>query len=208
MSTLTNEEQKKIADFLKDAKLSKGLGDPASTCSLGAINLALSDNLTDKIPDCMSDVIGRWIIAVQDAMPYKIRNTRKWKNLLPLAAGTGRIAEDEEKRLKALIDHIYSLYKEYQDFANTAGFGTEWTTIVEGGRCSDVLIVMTLMKEKHLTENYLYQSLRNFSDWISVTKSTNARSISAVYTMLHLSKHGLDWSVIDPCGLLKKLIEA
>jgi hypothetical protein len=70
--------------------LPSGLGTEESACSIAAINLALTGELTDDIPDCMSEVIGRWIIPTQDAMPAELRNSPRWKSLLPLAAGTGQ----------------------------------------------------------------------------------------------------------------------
>src|SRR5690606_14402171 len=82
-----------------------GLGSRERACSIAAINLALSGDLTDDIPECMSPTIGRWIIQVQDTMPAEIRNSAEWRGLLPLAAGTGR--EHEEERRAVILDWMW-----------------------------------------------------------------------------------------------------
>lgn len=95
MTTLTPEQHQDIAATLANMTLSSGIGDWASPCSIAAINIALTNTLTDDIPLCMSLVIGNWIIGVQDEMPWAMRNSATWKGLLPLAAGTGREFEQE-----------------------------------------------------------------------------------------------------------------
>jgi hypothetical protein len=101
MSTITKDQQQAIAAFLATHELPAGLGSQEAACSIAAINLALTGELTDRIPDCMSKVIGEWIIRVQDSMPSTMRNSDEWKRLLPLAAGTGR--EHESERLKLIL---------------------------------------------------------------------------------------------------------
>lgn len=104
---LTTEQSKSLTDLLSRVELGKGIGTEDSPCSIAAINIALSGELTDKIPDCMSLVIGQWIIEVQDKMPHATRNCRQWKELLPLAAGTGREREKEEARFSLLADWMW-----------------------------------------------------------------------------------------------------
>ena len=43
-----------------------GLGSEDAACSMAAINLALTGVLSGDIPACMSTVVGKWIINVQD----------------------------------------------------------------------------------------------------------------------------------------------
>lgn len=106
MSTLTAVEQQKIADRLATHDLSSGLGDELTACSIASINLALTGRLTDEIPACMSPVIGKWIIGVQDVMPFAMRNSTEWKRLLPLAAGTGR--GSESARLSIILEWMWT----------------------------------------------------------------------------------------------------
>jgi hypothetical protein len=125
MSTITVEQQTAIASKLAGMHLPSGLGNQHSACSLAAINLALSGKLTDDIPDCMSEVIGRWIIVAQDAMPDDVRNSERWKSLLPLAAGTGR--GNERERLDIILDWMWgTVLPSVQPIADQQGFGKQW----------------------------------------------------------------------------------
>lgn len=125
MSTITDAQQQAIADILIGMTLPSGLGDRHNACSLAAINLALSGRLTDDIPDCMSSVVGRWIIDVQDDMPDKIRNSARWKELLPLAAGTGKL--HEQQRLAIIFDWMWvDVLPTLQPVADSNGFGSQW----------------------------------------------------------------------------------
>ena len=43
----------------------------------------------------MSRTIEEWIITIQDALPKNLRNAPEWRQLLPLAVGTGRSREPQ-----------------------------------------------------------------------------------------------------------------
>jgi hypothetical protein len=138
-STLPKADQKKIADFLKDRHIPVGLGTKAEACSIAAINLALTGTLSDTIPDCMSRVIGKWIIRVQDAMPDELRNSREWKRLLPLAAGTGR--DFEEERRAIILDWMWgTVLPTLQPIADKRGYGAQWLAMTTG-RTYDLAVV-------------------------------------------------------------------
>lgn len=124
-STITAKEQQAIARLVKNMQLCMGVGNEESACSIAAINLALSNRLTDEIPECMSNVIGEWIIRSQDYMPDVVRNSLEWKNLLPLAAGTGK--ELEAERLDILLDATLThVLGRFQPLANELGVGDSW----------------------------------------------------------------------------------
>ena len=125
---ITQLEQTKIADLVNQMQLCTGLGNEENACSIAAINLALTGRLTDDIPECMSEVIGSWIIRIQDRMPDNMRNGPEWKNLLPLAAGTGR--EHEQQRLALIMDWLWcQVLPTLQPLADEHGFGTQWQTM-------------------------------------------------------------------------------
>ena len=107
-----------------------GLGEKHSACSVAAINLAINGELTDSIPDCMSRVIGRWIIEVQDRMPSELRNSERWKTALVYAPGTGRHYEDE--RTNMLLDWMWrTVLPAGQPVADKHGFGEKWRHMCE-----------------------------------------------------------------------------
>lgn len=125
MSTLTKALARKIADWLEDHYLTSEIGDESAAGGVAAINLALTGELTDKIPDCMSQVIRQWIIRMQDAMPEDLRNSAGWKRLLPLAAGTGR--ELERNRLKIIMEWMWTtVLPQLQSIAKKEGFEKSW----------------------------------------------------------------------------------
>ena len=101
----TQEADARLRDYLASHELVAGIGTEESMCSVAAINLALTEKVTDTIPKCMSKIIGQWMMAVQDVMPWEIRNSSGWKCLLPMAAGTGR--EREEERLALVMDWMW-----------------------------------------------------------------------------------------------------
>ena len=124
-------DTQRIADFLATHNLASGLGTAEKPCSIAAINLALTGRLTDDIPECMSPVIGRWIIGVQDTMPNAMRNSADWKALLPLAAGTGRDAALEQRRAALLLDWIWTIVlPQLQPLADANGFGDPWRAML------------------------------------------------------------------------------
>ena len=123
-------DTQKIADVVNRMHLPSGLGTVENACSIAAINLALTGELTDDIPACMSEVIGRWILVTQDAMPDAMRNSAEWKSLLPLAAGTGR--DYEKQRLALILDHMWSVALPLvQPIADAHGYGHQWREMCE-----------------------------------------------------------------------------
>lgn len=128
-ATITREQQQAIAAFLDGKTIVSGLGSAEAACSVASINLALTGRLTDEIPDCMSRVIGRWIIHVQDSMPDDMRNSDEWRRLLPLAAGTGR--EHERERRNMVLDWMWGVLPILQTLADRQGFGDPWRLMCE-----------------------------------------------------------------------------
>lgn len=135
MSTLTETEQAKIAAWLdQHPVLSVGVGTENSACSVAAINLALYGRLTDDIPECMSEVVGAWIIVVQDEMPAEIRNSDEWRSLLPLAAGTGRAHEAERREL--VYQWMIDALERIQYVADKGGYGKPWAEAIRVSRAA------------------------------------------------------------------------
>lgn len=182
MSTITLEQQSAIAEFVRNRWIPDGLGDAEQPCSIAAINLALFGELTDSIPDCMSPVIGRWIICVQDDMPDSIRNSNKWKHLLPLAAGTGR--EKENERLEIAMLWMWSVVLPHiQPIAEAGGFGYEWRK-------------MTIKKTA--------AAAREAAGAAGAAASAAEAAASAAWAA---GAEEEAWGKFDPCGLLERLIE-
>ena len=167
----------KITEVVNRMHLPAGLGDKENACSIAAINLALTGELTDEIPDCMSEVIGNWIIITQDAMPDEMRNSAEWKRLLPLAAGTGRAHEKE--RLAVLLDHMWTVALPlFQPIADAQGFGDAWRV---------------MLKEKT-------------SDAAKAAAAAWATRSAAWATRSAAEAAEAAWETLNPCALLARMI--
>jgi hypothetical protein len=211
MSTITTEQQASIASKLASMRLPYGLGNEQSACSIAAINLALSGRLTDEIPDCMSEVIGCWIIVIQDAMPGELRNSAKWKSLLPLAAGTGR--EQEQERLKIILDWMWgTVLPSLQPLADQQGFGEQWQKMTtERTAESANAAAMATWAEAHWVARATWAAaeatgVANAAEAAHrVAKATWAAARAAE---ARAAEAGEDvWANFDPCGLLERLIK-
>ena len=76
-------------------------------CTIAEINLVLTGKLTDDPHPCMSDVIRRWVIRIQDDMPRDIRNSQAWRDAAVGIAGTAADDEIERKRAALLLDWMW-----------------------------------------------------------------------------------------------------
>jgi hypothetical protein len=219
MSTITTDQQAAIAEKLANMHLPSGLGDEHSARSIAAINLALSGRLTDSIPDCMSRVIGQWIIVVQDAMPDAVRNSERWKSLLPMAAGTGRV--NEQERLDIILDWMWvTVLPSLQPLADQQGFGKQWQqmTTERTAKSADATAWATLgwatwARAAEAAARAAARAARaveaveaaveaaRAADAVAraaAARATNAAAADAWATI---------WVNFDPCGLLERLIK-
>jgi hypothetical protein len=131
-STLSKKEMDKIASYIEGRHLGAGRGTETEPCSVAAINLALTGKLTDDVPGCMSQVIGAVVIRLQGPMPDEMRNSREWRELLPLAAGTGRDPKREKERAAIALEWMWStVLPQLQPWAERHGFGPEWAAMCE-----------------------------------------------------------------------------
>jgi hypothetical protein len=125
MTDYTTDHRLNLEAYLATHTLPKGVGHEESACTLAAINLAMSGRLTDDIPACMSEVLGKAAIKLQDAMPDEMRNSQRYKRLIPDMPGTGRAQEQE--RLAIFTDWMWSVVLPHlQPIADKRGFGEEW----------------------------------------------------------------------------------
>jgi hypothetical protein len=216
MTTLTPEQHQSIVGLLsKTPELSRGLGNKEKMCSVAAINLALTGELTDSVPECMSEVIGRWVRGVQDNMPVHIRNSFKWRDLLPLAAGTGRDLECE--RADILLRWMWGcVMAAAQDAADERQLGTQWKSMLESRTVETIGVVLLELDNSQQSFSYmssiresltsaksatLLRSSCNTYKAVSYFVATAARRIGEV-----AESHSVYWDSLDPCGLLEELI--
>ena len=193
--TFTQEHRAKLEEYLATHTLPSGLGTKESACSIAAINLALSGELTDEIPDCMSDVLGTAAMVMQDAMPSEMRNSLRYKTLLPDMAGTGR--KHEQERLAILINWTWSVVlPQLQPIANQYGFGSEWQT-------------MCNLKTAASARTAAAAAARSdYSDaaYAAVRAADYAAAASYAATYAALCAAGGDFlETVDPIGVLERM---
>jgi len=203
VSTITLDQQSAITSILsRMVHLSVGVGDEERACSIAAINLALSGELTDSVPDCMSLVVGRWIIGVQDEIPDELRNSARWRSLLPRAAGTGR--ELEAERVELLMGWMWDVVlPALQPTADARGFGDHWLhmcterTAKAAGRAKEAAVDGVA-------------SAAAGSAWGAAGNTSPAAMIlrvAWVRTAAAAVADAVGWGALDPCELLEALIE-
>jgi hypothetical protein len=196
MTNLTTEQDQAIRQYLATRNLSKGLGSNDKPCSIAAINLALTGELTDDIPECMSPVIGEWIIVIQDAMPHEMRNSPEWKALLPLAAGTGR--DHEQQRSDLILNWMWeTVLPVLQPIADQQGFGDEWSAMLieRSERATDAAVTAAAAADAAA------------ADAAAADAARAAYAASAAYAAAAAAIQPDSWQQFNPCGLLKQLIE-
>ena len=126
----TDDMRAKLIAYLETHDLPSGLGDEESACTLAAIRLAYDGKLNADVIDCMSPVLGKAAMNLQDAMPDGMRNSARYKNLIPNMPGTGR--EREAERLAILMDWMWTVVlPQIQPIADKYGFGVEWRHMCE-----------------------------------------------------------------------------
>lgn len=205
MTTITRADQQKIETLL-DAMpvISVGIGDITSACSMAAINLALTGVLTDAIPACMSEVVGKWLIHIQDAMPDNIRNSECWRSLLPMAAGTGRGAE--RTRAMLLLD-----WAQLTVLPCLPSSGDTRVLCANAYPHDPVDVTKHVVDAVMMAQVYFRQACDDYrSGKYFDAASSSARSASAVRVAVAPTGDAVltaaYWDKVDPCGVLSKLI--
>ena len=222
MSTITQEQQESIRSYLSTHVLLKGLGSAESACSIAAINLALTGTLTDKIPDCMSNVIGRWIIRVQDSMPDKMRNSSAWKSLLPLAASTGRDSDAEKRRINLVLGWMWdTVLTHLQPIAEAGGYGEVWLRMTTE-KSADAAYAADAAAYAANAAAYAAYAAAYAADAAAYAADAAASAANAAAYAADAAAYAADaaayaakltsweaaWDHFDPCALLEKLIDA
>ena len=223
MMTIDEEQRAAIAEKLAGMTLPVGLGDEHNACSIAAINLALSGKLTDEIPACMSEVIGEWIIVTQDFMPAEMRNSRKWKALLPLAAGTGR--DHERQRLALILDWMWgTVLPAVQPLADDRGFGPEWQRMIDkrsvdaadaaawaawaawAARAATAARAAEAWAAEAAEAEAAWAA--EAAMWAADAAASVARAMAnAAADAIRAAAAKVTWESFDPCGLLERLID-
>ena len=229
-STITAEQSSAIEAMLASMPdLPSGVGSEENACSIAAINLALSGNLTDEIPKCMSLVIGKWIIKIQDSAPAELRNSERWRRLLPLAAGTGR--DREAERSSVALEWMWSVVlPQVQPIADRLGFGEKWHDMcslrtTDAARSANDATYATYAA--HVYAANAAAAASNDASYASYAANAAAAASNAASYASYAATYAANaatyaanaaanaatyaadadfWSSVDPCGCLERMI--
>ena len=223
---ITTEQEIAIRDVLATMpELAVGVGTAERACSIAAINLALTGTLTDTVPDCMSRVIWRWIIGVQDRMPATIRDSRAWRDLLVLSAGTGR--EREAKRTALVMAWMWDALALVQPQADARGYGVAWATMlrertVESARAAyaaayaaaaaaasaaaDAAADADADADASAAASAAADAAADADADADADAAAYAAAYAAAAAAAYAAAYADAWATIDPVGMLRRLI--
>lgn len=202
MTTYTPEIRAKLERYLETHNLPRGMGNKESACSIAAINLAMTGKLTDDIPDCMSVVLGRATIRLQDFMPDEMRNSARYKAWLPTAGGTG--LDREEERLAVLLDWMWiTVLPQLQPIADENGFGKEWRTM-----CSERTEKAADAARAAARAAVYAADAANAAAWAAFESAEAAYAAVYAADAARAAAWAADagfWEKVDPIGVLERM---
>ncbi len=70
---------------------------------MAQVNFALTGTLDDVPHPCVSEVVRRWVIRIQDALPDDVRNSEGWRHAAVGIAGSAGSEADEAARVALLL---------------------------------------------------------------------------------------------------------
>jgi hypothetical protein len=205
--TFTREHRAKLEQYLATHTLPSGLGTPKSACSIAAINLAMTGRLTDAIPACMSMVLGNATIRLQDAMPNAMRNSLRYKALLPDMAGTGR--KHEQERLAIIMDWMWSIVlPQLQTLADKNGFGSEWQTMCKLKTARAAYAAANANAAAARAAARAAANAANAAAYTAADAAARAAARAAADTAARAAADvdaGDFWETVDPIGVLERM---
>ena len=203
MTDYTTDHRLKLESYLATHTLPKGLGDRESACTLAAINLSMSGKLTDKIPACMSEVLGKAAIVLQDAMPDEMRNSARYKALIPDMPGTGRAQEQE--RLAILMDWMWSVVlPRLQPIADGNGFGAEWKSMCREKTAAAADAAVRASDAAYWAAVDVADAAFDAADAAAHAAAARAAAAAAAYAARAAARADF-WETIDPIGVLERM---
>lgn len=208
----------------------KGTGTREAASSMAAVYMALTGKLASRPPHCMSYVIGRWIELIQDEIPQEVRDDTTWRDLLPLAAGTGR--EREYQRLAVVVEWTWeTVLPTLERVADKYDLGTVWRhaltdrsvrAATAGARVVQGTALATLGDDFSPARDDV-DDLWNLCDAAKAARETAVASSesefapakdiqgcvdAAVKAATAASRTGVPWQALEPVAVLQEMIDA
>lgn len=136
-------------------------------------------------------------------MPDEMRNSDRWKSLLPAAAGTGRNPEQENARLQLILKWMdEQVLPTVQPVADAGGFGDAWREMCEPA--ADATKAVRASKAAWAVD-------AGAADAVDATKAAEAARYAGAARATWAAKAAWDaehrqaWDDFNPCLLLRWL---
>jgi hypothetical protein len=133
-----------------------------------------------------------------------LRNSARWKSLLPLAAGTGR--ELEQERLKIILDWMWgTVLPSVQLLADQQGFGAQWQKMTAERTAESAT-------EAAVRVVGVAAVMAGAAAWAAEAARATASAASAAAWAAREAQWAAAaagaeaWANFDPCGLLERLV--
>ena len=212
-----------------DYIIPRGTGTREAASSMAAIYMALTGELSNRPPECMSYVIGRWIELLQDEIPHEIRNDAAWRELLALAARIDR--KHDSERLDILVSWVWeTVLPTLESVADKYDVGKSWSraVVVRSVRSATSAAKAIESALAYLGEDVFLAHhdddlghLNHAADAaraVAVASdkrrlggtTTDAKGIidAALKATVAANNAGVSWQTLDPVAVLKKMIDA
>jgi hypothetical protein len=199
MTTITDAQRAQLAEaFASPAlRLGQGLGkrgpiDSGERCTIAEINLVLTGTLSADPHPCISEVIRRWVIRIQDAMPDELRNSAAWRSVAPLIAGTATEDERVESERRDMI--MAWMWDRLADEAVLAALPDEMRPAWDR---------MLTERTSAAARRVGAYSAAAAASAIAAHVATSAAAVAVTYTADDRQAY---WRRADPAGLLARLV--
>ena len=213
----TSQAHARLTDYLQTHRLKSEPGSTQTPCSIQAINIALRGTPSTVVPQCMSEVLGNFIMTIQDAIPNELLNGPEWKRMLPQAAGTQRDLERE--RSQAITDWMWNkVLPQVAPVLETPEFRKPWDRMLksrtrQSTRTTIKLLIYNGLFEPHGKHGQAGEAARS-ANMVLRYLDKNILPTAALTVGLaasHAARTTPDpmgfWSTAQPIALIDSLIE-
>ena len=152
----TTEHSLKLQEIIdRTDYIPSGLGTDENPCTIAMIHIAYNGELSDEVLECTSDVIAMFAMRIQDLMSWGLRNSKEWREIIPLIPATGK--DMEQERLAVLRNWIFEeILPLVDEKAAADGHIAEWLKMCHfANNVKETIKQIDMVKEfRHMKKNF------------------------------------------------------